>query len=88
MERMTSLELVASTMAWSRSPTELHPQNLRDDNIGQYRSASRGKLLKSVHRCRQWRSIDRLACANARAGGRDKEKGPDPFGIRASASRA
>lgn len=63
-------------------PTELHPQRCKTDHRPVPRSSC-GNLLKSIHRCRWWRSIDRRACANAQAVRRDKEKGPEPFGLRA-----
>ena len=68
-------------------PAELHPQRCKTNHRPVPRSTC-GKLLKSGHRGR-W--CDPSIAGLCRCAGRlrsKNEKGPDPFGIRASANRA
>ena len=70
VERMTSLELVAPTTMSHGVVVLCQLSYIRKGarrTIGQYRGCSCGNLLKSSHRRRWWRSIDRQACADAQA---------------------
>ena len=91
MERMTSLELVAPIThdSWRGRalPTELHPQNLRGNPSVSTEVASQ-QVVKERPPSPVVRSIDRGSAPMRRPVEVRNEKGPDPFGIRASAYRA
>ena len=91
MERMTSLELVAPITddSWRGRalPTELHPQKLRGNPPASTEVASQ-QVVKERPPSPVVRSIDRGSAPMRRPVEVRKEKGPDPFGIRASANRA
>ena len=91
MERMTSLELVAPITHYSwrgrALPTELHPQKLRGNPSASTEVASQ-QVVKERPPSPVVRSIDRGSAPIRRPVEVRNEKGPDPFGIRASAYRA
>ena len=91
MERMTSLELVAPIThdSWRGRalPTELHPQKLRGNPSASTEVASQ-QVVKERPPSLVVRSIDRGPAPMRRPVEVRNEKGPDPFGIRASAYRA
>ena len=91
MERMTSLELVAPIThdSWRGRalPTELHPQNLRGNPSASTEVASQQVVKERPPRA-VVRSIDRGSAPMRRPVEVRNEKGPDPFGFRASAYRA
>lgn len=91
MERMTSLELVAPIThdSWRGRalPTELHPQKLRGNPSASTEVASQ-QVVKERPPSPVVRSIDRGSAPMRRPVEVRNEKGPDPFGIRASAFRA
>ena len=91
MERMTSLELVAPIThdPWRGRalPTELHPQKLRGHPSASTEVASQ-QVVKERPPSPVVRSIDRGSAPMRRPFEVSNEKGPDPFGIRASAYRA
>ena len=91
MERMTSLELVAPIThdSWRGRalPTELHPQKLRGNPSASTEVASQ-QVVKERPPSPVVRSIDRGSAPMRRPVEVRNEKGPDPFGIRASAYRA
>ena len=90
VERMTSLELVAPIThdSWRGRalPTELHPQNLRGNPSVSTEVASQ-QVVKERPPSPVVRSIDRGSAPMRRPVEVRNEKGPDPFGIRASAYR-
>ncbi len=91
MERMTSLELVAPIThdSWRGRalPTELHPQKLRGNPSASTEVASQ-QVVKERPPSPVVRSIDRGSAPMRRPVEVRNEKGPDPFGFRASAYRA
>ena len=91
MERMTSLELVAPIThdSWRGRalPTELHPQKLRGNPSASTEVASQ-QVVKERPPSPVMRFIDRGTAPMRRPVEVGNEKGPDPFGIQASAYRA
>ena len=78
MERKPGIEPGASTVAWSRSTTELHPLEFARTRRSQMSSGPRGNLLKSrpTHRCMPGRPS--VTAGARREGSCEKQKGPDP----------
>jgi hypothetical protein len=91
VERMTSLELVAPIThdSWRGRalPTELHPQKLRGIPSASTEVASQ-QVVKERPPSPMVRSGDRGSAPMRRPVEVRNEKGPEPFGIRASACRA
>lgn len=86
MERMTGLEPMSWPWRGLALPAELHPQRCK----ACLRPVPRlpcGNLLRSVHRERWCDRIDRWTAPLRRPVELRSERGPDPFGVRASAYR-
>lgn len=79
MERKPGIEPGASTVAWSRSTTELHPLEFARTRCFQKSSSPRGNLLKSrpIRRCVSG-VTHRSPVMRTLKGVQRNKKGPDP----------